>query len=949
MCLYICNTLPYHIKNMRKFLLITFAALFFSSLLAQTTIDLSQEVPFDKDFRIGVLPNGLTYFIKHNEMPKDKASFYLYQNVGAVLETDSQNGLAHFLEHMAFNGTTHYPGNSMIDWLETKGVKFGKEINAYTSTNETVYNISQMPLVNEKDLDSCLLILNDWCNELSLTDKEIDAERKVIKEEWRQRYNVNYRLDQQLKGVKYNNSVYSKRDALGSMDVVKNFKYKALRDFYTDWYRTDLQAIGIVGDFDVDVVEEKVKAMFSQISPIKNPKERINATIPDNNIPLYKVATDKEAKNFVLNLEIRQFYKKDNSQAQLRESFAHTMFNSLMNTRYKEALMKGNAPFISAKTSYTDFEKNYKVFNLNLSANEDNLENAFKAVYTEFQRVVQNGFTQGEIDRLKVKMLQNNETWLQNSKKTTSDTYAKRIKTAYLDGLAIPTYEFGYNFSKTVIPTITKEEVSALAKQYLTDKNRVFMITAPDKDSFQIPSLNQIQSIMANVESSKLEPYDDQFPVNTALLDSLPEGGKIISEKLNKGFKAVEWQLSNGAKVVYKFSNTNKGHIELNAVSQGGASLYDIKDIPSLQAISLVNSFGIGDLDPLTYSKVMENNSAKSKINLETYEENITASASTKDIETMFQLVYMRFEKPRFDEVMFNNIMSNNYKGLENRLQNSNTFIGDAYKRLAANYDPRYFEYDKAYLDKINFKRMKEIYGERFNNAGDFVFYLIGDVPFNTVKEMVQKYIGSIAASDNKETWKPLENYFPKGFNKHLVEVPTEAPTATVVIKMEQESKNNRENIVYHTILGDILNIRFIENIREKEGGVYTINVHAGDARIPASKLNMDISFSCDPKNAEHLNDLVYKELEQIQENVEQSDLDKVVQNLKKTRPSITQSNKYWFAALEAFYNYGENMMAPEYFDTILDKVTTDDIKKAAMDFLKNANTLDIIFLPKKE
>jgi len=949
MCLFIYSSLPYYIKKMRKFLLIILTVLICSKEFAQTEINLSQEVPFDTDFRMGVLPNGLTYYIKHNEIPKNKASFYLYQNVGAVLETDSQNGLAHFLEHMAFNGTSHFPGNSMIDWLEKKGVKFGKEINAYTSTNETVYNISQVPLVNEKDLDSCLLILNDWCNELSLTDKEIDAERKVIQEEWRQRYKANYRLDQQLKSIKYNNSVYSKRDALGSMDVVKNFNYKALRDFYYDWYRTDLQAIGIVGDFDVDEVEQKVKQLFSQISAIKNPKERNYVTIPDNDKPLYKVATDKEAKNIGLTLEIRKFYKKNNTQAQLRESFVHTMFNSLMNARYKEALMKGNSSFISARSSYTDFEKNYKVFHLSFTANEDNLENAFKAVYTEFQRVVQHGFTQGEIDRLKIKMLQNNETWLQNSKKTNSDTYAKRIKTTYLDGLAIPTYEFGYNFSKSVIPTITREEISALANQYLTNKNRVFMITAPEKDDLQIISLKQIQSIMAEVESSKLDPYDDQFPINMALLDSLPEGGKIISEKLNRGFKAVEWQLSNGAKVVYKFSNAKKGQIELNAVSQGGASLYDIKDIPSLQAVSLVNKFGIGDLDPLAYSKVMANNSAKSKVSLETYEENITASASTKDIETMFQLVYMRFEKPRFDEAIFSDIMSRNYNSLINSVQNPNTIINNTYKTLAANGDPRYFEFDKTYLDQIDFNRMKKIYSERFSNAGDFTFYLIGDVPFNEVKSMAQKYIGSIGGDGEKETWRPLEDYFPKGLNKHRVEVPMEAPKAMVVIKMEKPVDYNRENIVCHNILGDILNIRFIESFREKEGGVYTISVNARDSRKPSPKLNMDISFSCDPKNAEHLNNLVYKELEQIQKKVEQSDLDKVVQNLKKSRPSMIKANSYWMATLEAYYNYGENMMAPQYFDAILDKVTTDDIKKAAKDFLTNPNMLDIIFLPKKE
>ncbi|MGJ5642386.1 M16 family metallopeptidase [Formosa sp. S-31] len=931
---------------MRKFLLFIISAFVFSLGIAQNTVDLSQEVPFDDSFITGVLPNGLTYYIKANAKPKGKASFYLYQNVGAVLETDKQNGLAHFLEHMAFNGTSHFPGNSVIDMLEQKGVKFGKDINAYTSTNETVYNLSQVPLSNEKVMDSCLLILSDWCNELALTDAEIDAERKVIQEEWRQRYNANYRLGQQLKGVKYNNSIYSKRDALGSMEVVKSFKYKALRDFYHDWYRTDLQAIGIVGDFDAEAVEAQVRALFSKIPAIKHPKTRTYVTIPDNEKALYKVATDKEVSNVTLTLEIRKFYKKDNSQAQLRESFVHTFFRSLLDNRYKEALIKGNQPYKSARAIYTDFEKNYKVFHLSVTANEAKLNEAFEAVYSELQRVKQHGFTQTEIDRLKSKMLENNDRWYKSAGNSSSDQYGKSIKSAYLDGVAIPTSEFSYNFAKTVIPTISQEELTELVDLYLTKENRVFTITAPEKQDLKVPSLNEIQSIMTKVEGTKLEPYVDQTPVNATVMDSLPESGKIISEKIIRQFKAVEWQLSNGAKVVYKFSNNNKGNLELNAVSPGGMSVYDIKDVPSFRAVSLVNKFGIGELDPLAYSKVMADNTAKSAIALETYAERITASAANKDMETLFQLVYMRFESPRFDADKFNEIMANNYKGLENPVQNPNRLMNDAYKRLEANGDPHYFEYNKAYLDLINFDLVKEIYEETFSNAGDFIFYIIGDAPYNDVRAMVEKYIGSLPGHESQDSWKPLENYFPKGVNKHIEELPIEAPMATVVLKMEKGMPYNRAHMVHHAILGDILNIKLIENIREKEGGVYTINVNARDVRKPEARANMDISFNCDPKNAERLNELVLKELENVKQEVSQSDLDKVVLNLKKNRPVIQQSNKYWMSVLETYYEYGENMLAPEYYDAILNTVTTEDIKAAAKRFFNNADVLDILFVP---
>ncbi|MBD0830623.1 M16 family metallopeptidase [Aestuariibaculum sediminum] len=934
---------------MNKYILSAICFLFSNFLIAQNGTDLTQQVPFSKEFRIGVLPNGLTYYLKHNEIPKGKASFYLYQNVGAVLESDKQNGLAHFLEHMAFNGSTHFPGNSMIDWLEKKGVKFGKDINAYTSTNKTVYNISQFPLTNKKDIDSCLLILNDWCNELALTDNEIDSERKVIQEEWRQRYNATYRLNQQLKGVKYNHSIYSKRDALGSMDVVNNFKYKELRNFYHDWYRTDLQAIGIIGDFDVDEVERKVKDLFGKIPAIKKPKERFYITIPDNEEPLYKIATDKEVKDVNFTLEIRHFYKKDNTQAQLRETIVDGFLNILLNQRLKEKIVNSKAAYKSARALYTDFEKNYKVFNLNFTSNEAQVNKALKDFYTELQRVVKYGFTQKEINDVTSLMLKKNQSRANGPLKVSSDGYGKNIRDAYLDGIAIPDNDFNYNFVKTVIPTITKEEVSRLVKKYLTKKNRVYTITAPKKENLKVPSLTQIQDIMTQVEEANLKPYVNEKPIGVSLLDSMPEGGKVVSQKLLKDFKAVEWQLSNGAKVVYKISNYKKSFIELNAVSPGGASLYDIKDIPSLQAVSLASKFGIGNLDPVTYNKVMNGNSAKSTISIENYSERIRASAAIKDMESMFQLVYMRFEKPRFDQAKFKSMMAGNYSSLKSTVQNPNKLIGDTYKTLAANGDPRYFEFNKAYLDQINFNRAKEIYAERFNHAGDFTFYLIGNAPVKTVKSMVEKYIGAISTGRKKESWKPLDDYFPKGFNEHRIEIPMEAPKATVVIKMQKPAKYNRKTIVCHKILGEILNIQFIKNIREKEGGVYTIGVNSGDSRMPKPYLNMDISFNCAPNNAEHINDIVHKELDDVIQNVEQSDLDKVVLNMKKNRPLIKRSNRYWMQTLETYYNYGENMMAPEYFDAILNEVTPKDIQNAAKLFFDNPDTLNIIFVPESK
>uniref|UniRef100_UPI003216B187 M16 family metallopeptidase n=1 Tax=uncultured Draconibacterium sp. TaxID=1573823 RepID=UPI003216B187 len=932
----------------RFFLILSGLVLLSLNLFAQQFSDLSQKIPLDPSIRTGVLPNGLTYYIKHNEVPEKRASFYIYQNVGAILESDEQDGLAHFLEHMAFNGTETFPAKTMLDMLERNGVKFGKDINAYTTTDETVYNISKVPTAVDGLVDSCLIVLRDWCDGLALTEEELDAERGVITEEWRFRRNSGFRISAQLAPTIYNGSRYADRDVIGELDVIQNFDPKEIRSFYHDWYRTDLQAIAIVGDIDVDAIEKQVIDLFSPIPAIENPVPRnVADTIPDNDEAMYAVATDRDVKNVTVSLNVRHKYHSDGTLAHLRETYIERIFNSLIRQRFSEITQSGDAPFLGAKVQVGSLLREYKLFKVSATAREGEEATAFEEVYSVLQQVINDGFTESELERTKLNILAGAENSYKKRDQISSDSYGKALKSVYLKGSSLAESEFSYQFAKEVIPGITLEEVSAVATKSLSDKNRYYTVIGPANSETDLITQEEIEAVISNVESSDLAAYNDHTPANAELLAVKPEPGKIVNEKALEEFDAVEWTLSNGAKVIYRFADFQKNSVRFTAQSYGGTSVYGVEDLPSAVAVnSFVKTFGIGELDPISYKKVMAGKSASSAFKVGPYIEVISASSTTADVETMLQQVYMRFEQPRFDEEKYDNQMERNYKNLENKVKSVGDMVKDTLSTILADGNPRALKFNEDYLDKMSFERMEQIYRERFSNAGDFYFFIVGDIDAESVKPLVEKYIGSISSTGEKEMWVDNGHYFPKGKNTYRIGLPSRNKSS-VYMKMNAEAKYSRETVIYHSILKSVLDLRFMENIREKEGGTYGVGVKSSASIIPQSRLGMEIRFDCDPAKAEYLRSLVLAELDEVQKNVQQADLDKVVLNMKKNAEHQDEKNSYWLNVLQTYYDTGENMLDPEYYDAILDRVTTKDIEKAARTFLKDADVVDIIFEPK--
>ncbi|HER09873.1 MAG TPA: insulinase family protein, partial [Bacteroides sp.] len=569
--------------------------------------DPAQPLPLDEKVRFGQLENGLTYYIRSNQEPRERASFYIIQNVGALLEEDHQNGLAHFLEHMAFNGTKHFPGKGIIHFLERHGVAFGENINAYTSQNQTVYNLTDVPVNKPGILDSCLLVLHDWSHYLLLTEEEIDLERGVIKEEWRTRRNAQFRMFTASLPYLYPNSKFAERDVIGDLEVIENFDYQVLRDFYHKWYRTDLQAIAVVGDFDADEMEKKVRKQFSAIPPLEDPPERPFYDIPDNEEPIFGLVTDKEADQTVIRYIIRHRQPDAGVKTLMdqREDYIHSLFNSMMTQRLDELLQKGDPPFVVGVINYGDFERGYEALSVIAIPKPNDEERGFKALMTELERVKRYGFTQGELDRARSNLLTRWENYYKERDKISNDEFVEEYISHYLEGNAFVSVEDGYELVQLLLPTITLEDFDARLAGWITDKNRVLVIQGPEGEDVEHLSQEASLRILEEVAQMDVEPYEDEALAESLISEALLPAG-IVETRALPAFDAVEWTLENGARVVFRHADYEKDQVQLQAYSKGGSSLYDDAYVPSAEMLTSLTSFyGVGEFDAMGLQKML--------------------------------------------------------------------------------------------------------------------------------------------------------------------------------------------------------------------------------------------------------------------------------------------------------------------------------------------------------
>ncbi|WP_242202377.1 M16 family metallopeptidase [Aestuariivivens insulae] len=913
-------------------------------------LNLNDKLPADAKIKKGVLSNGMTYYIQSTDVVKDAASYYIIQNAGSVLENEDQQGLAHFLEHMAFNGTENFEGKGILNTLQKHGAVFGKDINAYTSFDETVYNMNHIPTTPEL-IDTCLLVLHDWSNYLLLTDEEIDAERGVIKEEWRTRQSGRMRIFKKQLPVLFNNTKYAERMPIGLMDVVENFEYKALRDFYHDWYRTDLQAIAIVGDVDVNLIEQKIKDLFSDISAVENPKERTIVYIPDNNEMLYTMAMDEEVTTSSIGFNIRHPKSlKDQTVADLKESLLNNMITSMLSSRIKELTQKPDAPFLGVWISYRKNTRTANAFSVNISPKPNKQHEAFKVTLEEVNRAVKFGFTKEEIDRTVVQFKNYYENQIAKQDDRSHGALVQTMQQNYLDNEAMTAIEDEYNIVKSLFETLSEEALHDRMKALYTSKNRYVSVVGVEGNN-NLSEEDAVRIIKTVENDASLEPYTDGFAGKTLISNIDITAGSIVSEDKNEAIGATTYKLSNGITVHYKFADKNKNDVKLSALSYGGLSLVKDEDLPSAEyASAIAQESGLGDYSAVDLSKVLAGKTASTSVKISGLSEIVSGSSVTKDVETMLQMVYLRFVKPRFDEDAFKVFQGQIDSYIIRKSKNINSKIADSVTvALYGKNNPKHRLFTKAYASEINFDKIQTIYKQRFNNAADFEFFIVGDVTEAQLKPLLEKYIASIPTNETTEEWLDNSVNWVKDNIDKDVYLTMEDPKSTVKIAYKNTIEYNLKNKLLARTLGDILTLRYTETLREEEGGTYGAGAYARISKRPKQEAFINVGFDCNPDKVEKLASIVHNELKKIAEgDISQVDLDKTTTNYLKERQQEVGFNSYDMNLLTTFYREGYNIDAPENFENIVNNITAEQLKAFTAKVLNGAKTYEIIVKPKK-
>ena len=915
-------------------------------------------LPVDKNVRIGQLDNGLTYYIRHNKLPENRAEFYIAQKVGSILEEPQQRGLAHFLEHMAFNGTKNFPGDDkglgVIPWCETVGIKFGTNLNAYTSIDETVYNISNAPIDRTGVLDSCLLILHDWSNYIllkddeidNLADKEIDKERGVIREEWRSRNSGMLRVYTDLLPTIYQGDKYADCMPIGSIDVINNFPYKDIRDYYHKWYRPDLQGIVIVGDIDVDTVEAKLKAVFADVQKPVNPAERTYYPVTDNKEPIVAIGTDKEVDDPSIEIYFKQDATPDsekNNVGYLASQYMTSMISSMLNARLSELVQSANPPFTRASSYYSDFfvAKTKEAFALSASSKADGIETALKTLLQETERARRFGFTESEYARARANYLQSLESAYNEREKTKHGSYVREYVQNFLNGEPIPGIEAEYAMMNQLAPNIPLQAMNMVMQQLVPDSNQVVIIAGPAKEGLKYPTKEEVINLLKGMKDLDLQAYVDKVS-DEPLMKEAPKGGKIISEKEGDIYGSTKLVLSNGVTVYVKKTDFKADEIRMKGTSLGGKSIFPDKDALNFAVMDNVIAVGgLGNFSQVDLTKVLAGKKVSVNAGLGATTENVFGTCSPKDFETMMQLTYLTFTAPRKDAEAFESFKNRMKAQLESAQANPLSSINDSLQKAMYNNHPRVVMMKPEMVDQIDYDRILEMYNDRFKDASDFTFYFVGNIDLETAKPLIAEYLGALPAINRKETFKDTKMSIRKGVYKNEYAKEQQTPTATIVFLYSGKAPYTLKNDILLSFATQVLDMVYTEEVREKEGGTYGVNCFGDLQKYPKEQLLLQIVFQTDPAKKDKLAGIVVDELKKLAaEGPSDVHLQKVKEYMLKKYADNQKENGYWMNNLNDYFYYGMDMT--EGYTDIVNSITAKDIQKFVSDLLKQGNEIEV-------
>ncbi|MDO9154728.1 MAG: insulinase family protein, partial [Paludibacter sp.] len=851
--------------NLHRLIPFSLALFIALSLTAQTLMP----VPIDPKIRYGKLENGLTYYIRHNQQPKQRAEFYIAQNVGAILENDDQNGLAHFLEHMCFNGTKNFPGKGIINYFEKIGVKFGSNINAYTSLDETVYNLSDVPTTRESIIDSALLVLHDWSGFVLLEDKEIDAERGVIREEWRTGAGAERRMWKESNKQKYPGSQYAKRDVIGDTAVINNFKYKTLRDYYQKWYRPDQQAILVVGDVDVDKIEAKIKSMFADIKAKQNAGERPVYPINNNVEPIISVVKDTEARMTRIGLE----YKHDKLPPEVKLSMQgyevgtiNNLISTMLGYRMDEITKQADAPFVGGYAYYGELVKSKDAFQLLAVPKEGNELAGLKALLLEAEKMKRFGFTNSELERAKTDLLKSMENAYNDRENQKNRNLVSEYYRHFLDNEVIPGIEWEYQTLKMMLPNLPIDIINKVAKSYVTDENLIVSFMAPDKPAVKIPTEVEIKAAVAETKKAELMAKAEEIQ-NKKLIEKAPKAGKLKKVTKNSSLGTTEWMLSNGVKVVFKPTTFKKDEILLTAYSYGGTSkVKEVADLPSATlAAGIVSNNGLGNYNQIELNKVLTGKIASATPYISQYSEGFSGKSSVADFETMLQLVYLNFTAQRKDDNAYTALMNMYKASLANSASDPRRAFSDSVNLMMSNHNRRTVLMKLETIDKIDQDKALAIFKQRFASPADFTFVFTGNVDLknDTVKTAICTYLGGLKGKKVIEKITDDKVRKPKGTVNNYFKQEMKVKKSSNFILYSANIPYNLQSRLTLTTLGNILNIRYLESIREKEGGTYGVGVRGSINNIPVDEAVLLMQFDTDAEKQQKLMGIIHSEVKE--------------------------------------------------------------------------------------
>ncbi len=937
---------------MRKFLLLIVAAFAVTSVSAQ--MDPMAPIPTDPELRTGKLSNGMTYYVRHNEKPKGQADFYILHNVGAIQENDAQQGLAHFLEHMAFNGTKNLPDKMLIEYLEKIGVKFGANLNAGTSWDYTVYNISDVPTSRQGIIDSALLILHDWSHFIALEPEEIDSERGVIMEELRTRDGAGWRSSINMLKAVGKGTKYEHRNLIGYLDGLKGFDHDELEEFYHTWYRPDYQAVIVVGDIDAEAVEAQIKTLMADIpAPEAGAPAKEVITVPDNEEPIVSVFTDPEMQS----TRIQLFIKRPAVPAEFNNTVMGEINNvieayvsTMANARLQELAMQADAPILGGGMGTGDVVGVIPTLNATtfVAATQDGAwARGFEALYTEMEKIRRHGFTQSEFERAQENLLRQAERSYTNRNDRLNEQFVNDYLSNYQKNAPIPDAETEWQLDSMLLKMINIDAVNAFAQQTITDQNQVIVVNAPEKEGIATPTAEELLAIRERVMNSEIEAYEDDVVKEPLIPEGTPlKGSKVKKTKVDEAYGTTEWTLANGTRIVVKPTTYKADEVRMTAWAPGGISLLSDDEVyMGGMTPSLISMSGIGRFSSTELRKQLSGKSATIMPGVGNYTSTMGGTCSPKDIETMLQLLYLNFTQPRFDRTDYDNLMKMVRAQLANVETNPDYQMSKRVAEITFGNNPRRLTLNEELLDKFEFEQFPALHAKLYPAANSFTFVFVGNIDPEVLKPLVEKYIGSIPAA--KKPMKRIDDRVRvvEGEINDEFRFPMQQPKVSVYYSYSGEMPYTLEEKIAMTFLTQALDSRYLVSIREEKGGTYGVSVSGGTSDFPEESYSLDISFDTNDEMADELCEIVLAEIRKIaEEGPLTEDIEKTREFLLKSWSNSLEQNAGWLSYIQTRYEKGLDYLAN--YEKAVRSLTNADVQALAKKILADGNLVKVVMRP---